>query len=132
MNPKLRAEKILEVVKSREMDSPSSLVDIIAMMDVKNSLVLTHSELEEGLRDLVAQGKLVEVAKHRFYIRNEGDKLSSFSGLLKIDYDIATSEYHKWFAEAEKRDLEGIMLSSEKEARLQWVVERMKDEWNRK
>jgi hypothetical protein len=81
-----------------------SLVDIIAAVDSQERLVLSHEELDGGLRRLSEAGRIREVERLRFCAA-VGDGTKAFSGLSEEEHDTACRQYRKMF-EAILREIE--------------------------
>ncbi|MCC7422774.1 MAG: hypothetical protein IT428_21035 [Planctomycetaceae bacterium] len=105
---------IFKTMRRSTPDAPQDLPGIIGGVDAQERMVLSHYELRDGLKRLIAEGHIVEVSKHRF-CNAEGLALPrNFSGLTNQDHQTAVAEYRRQFDEAcraldEKPEDEGFI-----------------------
>jgi hypothetical protein len=89
--------RIFEAVEGGTLEKPHDLVQILAYVDSREKLVLSHEELSGGLQRLVEQGRIAELPRHRFYRTADDSAPRTFSGLTLEEYREACEAYRKWF-----------------------------------
>jgi hypothetical protein len=88
---------IFEAVESGTLEKPHDLVQILAYVDSRDRLVLSHEELSGGLQRLIAQGRVAELPRHKFYKVTDDSAPRTFSGLTPEEHLQACEAYEKWF-----------------------------------
>ena len=97
--------RILEAIKGATRGKPKDLAGILAYVDSRERVVLTHQEMEGGLRRLVESECVAEASDHRFYEISAEVERRAFSGLTPEDYQQACEEYRQrfWETHAKRR-----------------------------
>lgn len=92
---------ILKALRGNTRDSPANLADIIALVDARQRLLLTHDELESGLRRLIAAGRAAEAKPLHFFPTPAPLELRPFSGVTADEYRDGVKAYHQRIEESE-------------------------------
>ena len=93
---------ILKALKGATLEKPIDLADILMWVDARQRLVLTHEELEGGLRRLIAAGNVAEAKPLHFYPIPAPSGRGVFSGVSAAQHADASREYHRRFEQAVK------------------------------
>ncbi len=94
---------IFKAIKGSTETQPQDLVGILAFVDSRQRLVLTHEELSGGLQRLIESGKIAEVAPCRYFDTAGQPHSRHFSGLSPEEHEQACDAYQKLFQEALRR-----------------------------
>jgi hypothetical protein len=72
---------ILKAIKGHSQQSPQDLRGILAAVDARQRLILTHEELVGGVAQLIRAGQVVEAGNGKYYVPNSPPAVPSFSGI---------------------------------------------------
>ena len=95
--------RILEAVNGSTREKPKDLASILAYVDFRERLLLTHQEMAGGLCRLVEQGLIAEVADHRFHEVAPTGTPGAFSGLTPEKYQQACEAYQERFRAIQRK-----------------------------
>jgi hypothetical protein len=90
---------IFKAIKGHTEDKPQDLVGILAYVDSREKLLLTHEELSGGLERLIRGNQIAEVVPHKFVDTAGRPYSHNFSRLSLSDHEQACQAYRKWFEE---------------------------------
>jgi hypothetical protein len=113
--------EILKAIEGYSKKRPQDLPGILAIVDARQRLVLTHEELTSGLARLIAAGKVAEAGKFRFFTPKSPPKVRRFSGVPHDEYMRACKAYDEIFRAA-VQELESRPPSPEDKTRQKIVV----------
>ena len=82
---------ILKAIEGYSKKRPQDLPGILAVVDARQRLVLTHEELTSGLARLIAAGKVAEAGKFRFFAPNRPPKCGAFPGCRMTNTCVPTT-----------------------------------------
>ncbi len=112
---------IFKAIQGHSEQSPQDLPGILAAVDARQRLVLTHEELESGLARLIEAGQVVEAEVYRYYVPKSPPSVRSFSGVPLVEYHRACKAYDEFFSKA-LEELEATPPSPEDKTRQKIVV----------
>jgi hypothetical protein len=112
---------IFKAIKGHSEQSPQDLPGILAVVDARQRLILTHEELVSGLGRLIEAGQVVEAGNYRYYEPKSPPSARSFSGIPLAEYRRACKAYDEFFS-ASVEELEARPPSPEDKTRQKIVV----------
>jgi predicted NUDIX family NTP pyrophosphohydrolase len=112
---------IFLAIKGYSPHNPQDLVGILAAVDARQRLILSHEELIGGIDRLIARGQVAEAANCRYYVPTSPPTIRSFSGIARAEYDRACVAYSDASSET-LRELSAIPPSPRDKTRQKIVV----------
>ena len=112
--------EILAAIEGRTAGTPQNLAGILAWVDARQKTVLTHAELEGGLRRLFAAGVIAEAGPLRYYAPAASPAERIFSGVSVEEHREACEAYLKAFWDAGGEDEEDEF--PRKKIAVRWAV----------
>lgn len=91
--------RIFKAIEGHSETHPQDLVSILAYVDSRERLVLTHEELSGGLLRLIESGQIAEAKPHKYFDTAGQSHSREFSGLSLQDHEKACQAYRRWFEE---------------------------------
>jgi hypothetical protein len=91
---------IFKAIKGHSEQSPQDLPGILAAVDARQRLILTHAELVEGLARLIEAGQVVEAGSYQYYVPKAPPSVRKFSGIPLAIYHCACEDYSERFSKA--------------------------------
>lgn len=87
---------VFEAIMGHDDSNPQDLIHILSYVEGRKDLIMTHQELSAVLQQLIDEGRIAEVGKHRF-IENPGHiQNSCFSGYTYADHQKTYLAYDQW------------------------------------
>lgn len=89
-------QAVFRAIEHHTRDKPANLINIIATVDARERLVITHDELEGCLSDLYAQNRIGQVSVTQYYQLTEDEKnCEAFTPITDSDYEKALYQYRE-------------------------------------
>ncbi len=87
---------VFKTIEHHTKDKPANLINIIATVDARERIVISHDELEGCLCDLYAQNRIGQVSVTQYYELEEGVKnCEAFKPITGNDYAKALNSYRE-------------------------------------
>jgi hypothetical protein len=112
---------IFKAIKGHTHQSPQDLPGILAVVDARQRVLLSHRELVSGLARLIEAGQVGEVGNHRYYAPPSPPAVRRFSGVPLDEYRRACTAYRAMVDEV-FREMEDRPPSPEDKTRQKIVV----------
>jgi hypothetical protein len=112
---------IFRAIDGRPEQNPQDLPGILAAVDARQRLILSHEELVKGLARLIEAGKVVEAGSYRYYVPKTPPSVRSFSGISLAIYHRACEDYREKFSKS-VQELESRPSTPEDRTRQKIVV----------
>ncbi len=91
---------IFKAIQGHPEQNPQDLPGILAAVDARQRLILTHQELVNGLARLIEAGQVVEAGNYSYYVPKSPPSVRRFSGVPLAEYHRACEAYNESFSKA--------------------------------